>query len=72
VPEGIVWAWNEEYLPALLTRVRGDKVALRHLVMSDWNIARFVSRLPKFAVLTKNRSRILSGFTSISVEKGVP
>lgn len=61
VREGIIWAWNESYLPALLARVRGDKVQLRRIVMSDWNLARFISRLPKYAVLKKNRSKVLSG-----------
>jgi len=61
VPEGVVWAWNEDYVAALEARVRGDKVTLRHLLMHSWNLARFISRLPKYAVLRKNRSRILSG-----------
>jgi hypothetical protein len=65
-----VWAWSEEYLPALQARVRGDKVALRHLTMSNWSLTRYISRLPKFAVLTKNRSRILSGLTALDVARG--
>ncbi len=67
VPEGIVWAWNEDYLSSLRARVGGDKVALRHFLMYDWNLARFISRLPRFAVLKKNRSRILKGFNKITV-----
>ena len=70
VPEGVVWAWNEEYLPALQARVSGDKVALRHLTMGNWSLTRYISRLPKFAVLTKNRSRILSGLTALVVVRG--
>ena len=35
VPEGLVWAWNETYLPILLARVAGDKVAVRQLAMKD-------------------------------------
>ena len=65
VPEGIVWAWNDTYLPALLARVRGDKVGLRRLTLRDWNLARFVARLPKFAVVTKNRARILDGMSKL-------
>jgi hypothetical protein len=60
VPEGVVWAWNVSYVPLLRARVAGDKVALRHLVERDWDQARFVSRLPRYAVLTKNRHRILA------------
>jgi hypothetical protein len=69
VPEGVVWAWNRDFLPALLARVSGNKVALRRLVMQDWNLARFISRLPKFAVLKKNRERILSGMSRFTPEQ---
>lgn len=69
VPEGVVWAWSEEYLPALKARVRGDKVALRHLTMSNWRLTRYISRLPKFAVLTKNRSRILGGLIALEAAR---
>lgn len=61
VREGIVWAWNESYLPALVARVAGDKVQLRRMIMADWNLARFISRLPKYAVLKKNRAKIIIG-----------
>lgn len=70
VSEGIVWAWNEKYLPALQARVGGDKVALRHMVKQDWNLARFISRLPRYAVLTKNRARILSGLNEFTAGVG--
>ena len=60
VPEGIVWAWNEQYLPALRARIAGNKVALRHLTVGSWDMARFVARLPRYAVLTKNRVRLLA------------
>jgi hypothetical protein len=69
VPEGIVWAWNRECLPALQARVAGDKVTLRQLVSQDWDLARFVSRLPKFAVLRKNRERILAGLSGLASEQ---
>lgn len=69
LPEGMVWAWNESYVPALLARVRGDSVKLRHLLERDWNLARFISRIPKFAVLKKNRTRILKGFQAILGEQ---
>ena len=60
VPEGVVWAWNDLYLPALRARIVGDKTALRHLVSESWDMARFVARLPRYAVLTKNRVRLLT------------
>jgi hypothetical protein len=66
VPEGVVWAWNEDYLLPLRARIAGDKVSLRHFLMYDWNLARFISRLPRFAVLKKNRSRILKRFNKIT------
>lgn len=59
VPEGIVWAWNDQYLPALRARIAGDRTALRHLTARSWDLARFVARLPRYAVLTKNRVRLL-------------
>jgi hypothetical protein len=65
VPEGIVWAWNADYVPILRARVMGDKVTLRHLVERSWDFARFASRLPRFAVLTKNRVRVLAGLQSL-------
>jgi hypothetical protein len=65
VPEGLVWAWNSEYVPIVRARVQGDKVTLRHLVERSWDLARFVSRLPRFAVLTKNRGRVLAGLDSL-------
>lgn len=66
VPEGIVWAWSAEYVPTLRARIKGDRVALRNLVDGNWDLARFVSRLPRFAVLTKNRQRVLAGLDSLS------
>jgi hypothetical protein len=71
VPEGIVWAWNASYVPILRTRVAGDRVALRHLVGPNWDFARFVSRLPRFALLTKNRARILVGLESLEERERV-
>jgi hypothetical protein len=68
VPEGVVWAWNRDCLLALRARVSGDKVTLRRHVMQDWNLARYISRLPKFAVLRKNRERIFSGLARLAPE----
>jgi hypothetical protein len=65
VPEGTVWAWNADYVPILRARVQGDKVELRHLVERNWDLARFASRLPRFAVFTKNRARVLAGLSSL-------
>jgi hypothetical protein len=69
VPEGTVWAWNKDYVPALRARVEGDRVTLRHLILSNWILAHFVSRLPRFAVLRKNRARILAGLEKITQEE---
>jgi hypothetical protein len=66
VPEGTVWAWNRDYVPALRARVEGDRVTLRHLILSNWRFAHYVSRLPRFAVLRKNRARILAGLEKIA------
>ena len=57
VSEGVVWALNEQYLSALRARIAGDKTALRHLTNKSSDVARFVARLPRYAVLTKNRMR---------------
>ncbi len=65
VPEGLVWAWNEAYLPILLARVSGDKVAVRQLAMKDRWLDYFVARIPKFALLTKNRERIVAGMSRL-------
>jgi len=65
VPEGLVWAWNETYLPILLARVSGDKVAVRQLAMKDRWLDYFVARIPKFALLTKNRERIVAGMSTL-------
>lgn len=60
LPEGVVWAWNEHYLPALRARVAGDKTTLRHLTMKSADLIRFVARLPRYAVLVKNRARLVT------------
>jgi hypothetical protein len=69
VREGVVWAWNDEYLIVLRARIAGAKTELRHMTMFDWDIARFISRLPKFALLTKNRSKILKGFNKLILDE---
>ncbi len=58
--EGIVWAWSEQYLPVLRARVAGDQTRLRHLTMNSWDLARFAARVPRYAVLVKNRARVLA------------
>lgn len=65
VPEGEVWAWNAAYVPVLRTHIAGDKVALRHLIGPNWDFSRFVSRVPRFALLTKNRVRVLAGLDAL-------
>lgn len=69
VVEGIVWAWNDDYLAILLARVLGAKTELRHMLMCNWDFARFISRLPSYVVLVKNRSRILKGFNKLMSTK---
>jgi len=58
VPEGIVWAWNQDYVPILLARVVGNRVLLRQLTMYNLHLTNFVDRLPKYALLKKNRIHI--------------
>ncbi len=65
VPEGVVWAWSETYLPILLARVVGDKVGVRQLAMKERWLDYFVARIPKFALLTKNRERIVAGMNRL-------
>src|SRR5450830_1927427 len=69
VPEGIVWAWSQHHIPALLARVTGDRVLLRQLTMYDVNLTRFVDRLPRYALQKKNRYRIERGMKQL-LEKG--
>ncbi len=59
VPEGILWSWNTEQLLAIRALVAGDKGLLRRLLLSDWELARIVGRIQKFATLKRNRIRIL-------------
>lgn len=69
VAEGVVWAWNEEYLEVLRARVSGSKTELRQILMCDWDFARFISRLPSYVVLVRNRNRILKGFNKLMSAK---
>jgi len=64
--EGIVWALNERYVPILRARVAGDKVTLRHLAAGSWDLARFVARLPRYAVLAKNRERVMAALDRLA------
>ena len=66
VAEGLVWAWNADYLEILRARVSGSKTKLRHMLLYNWDYARFISRLPTYVVLVKNRNRILKGFNKLS------
>lgn len=70
VAEGIVWAWSEQHLPALRARISGDKTELRRLVSQSWDMARFVARLPRYAVLTKNRVRLLTALDRLASQVG--
>lgn len=69
VVEGIVWAWNDDYLAILRARISGAKTELRHMLMYNWDYARFISRLPSFVVLVKNRNKILKGFNKLMTAK---
>jgi len=69
VVEGIVWAWNDDYLTILRARVSGAKTELRHMLNCNWDFARFISRLPSYVVLVKNRSKILKGFNKLMSTK---
>lgn len=66
VPEGVVWAWNEQYVPPLRARVAGDKMLLRQLIMKNWKQAYFIARLPRYAVLVKNRARIIAALDRLT------
>ncbi|BBB60723.1 hypothetical protein UNDKW_2450 [Undibacterium sp. KW1] len=59
VPGGMVWAWSQDLLSALRARIGGDKVQLRRMLLGNPDLARFVNRIPKAALLTKNRARLL-------------
>lgn len=60
VAGGSVWAWNDRYLPALRARVAGDKVAVRQLTLTDWELTCFIARLPRYAVLARNRAHLIA------------
>jgi hypothetical protein len=63
--QGLVWAWSEQYLPALRARVAGDQTRLRHLTLNRGDLARFVARVPRYALLVKNRARVLTGLDQL-------
>jgi hypothetical protein len=56
---GTVWAWNTTYLPALRARVAGDRVLERQLALSNGYLHYFLARIPKQAVVKRNRTRLL-------------
>jgi hypothetical protein len=56
---GVVWAWNLAYLPALRARVAGDRVLERQLVLGNSALQYFLSRLPKWAMVKRNRPTLL-------------
>ena len=59
VQGGTVWAWNTTYLAALRARVAGDRVLERQLTASNGYLHYFLARLPKQAVVKRNRARLL-------------
>ena len=65
VAGGCVWAWNDRYLPALRARIAGDKVAVRQLTLSDWELTCFIARLPRYAVLARNRTHLIAEVTRL-------
>jgi hypothetical protein len=56
---GTVWAWNTTYLTALRARIAGDRVLERHLTLANAYLHYFLARLPKQAVVKRNRTRLL-------------
>jgi hypothetical protein len=56
---GTLWAWNASHIPVIKARVSGDRVALRNLLAGNHRLARIVGRMPKFAMLKRNRRHIL-------------
>lgn len=56
---GIVWAWNKSYLAALRARIAGDKLQQRQLALSDGSLPYFLARIPKHAIVKRNRERLL-------------
>ena len=68
VPGGTVWAWNRLHLPALRARVAGDKATVRKLTAQDWNMARFIARLPRCATLTRNRQRLIAEIDRLTAQ----
>ena len=60
---GTVWAWNKDYLPPLRARIAGDKVLVRQLLVNSaglhYYLIHFLSRIPKFALITRHRIRLL-------------
>ncbi|MFS2034731.1 hypothetical protein ACEN8I_11970 [Polaromonas sp. CT11-55] len=60
VAEGILWSWNTEQLVVIRAHVAGDKAVLRKMLMNDWRLSRTIGRIPTFAILKRNRFKILS------------
>lgn len=56
---GTVWAWNTTYLMALRARVIGDRVSERQLALSNGYLHYFLARIPKQAVVKRNRAFLL-------------
>ena len=56
---GAVWAWNTTYLLALRARIAGDRVLERPLVLANGRLHYFLARIPKQAILKRNRARLL-------------
>lgn len=56
---GLVWAWNSSYLPALRARIAGDRVLERQLALGSGALQYFLSRVPKWALVKRNRPTLL-------------
>ena len=56
---GTVWAWNHNHLAPLRARVSGDRVQERQLLLREPSFSRFLARLPKWAVIKRNREQLL-------------
>ncbi|MFO1251791.1 MAG: hypothetical protein U1E77_11820 [Inhella sp.] len=57
--EGLFWCWNAQQLPALRAKIAGDRHAIRAIERTDWQLTRILGRVPKFALLLRNRPRLL-------------
>lgn len=56
---GTVWAWNHYHLAPLRARVAGERVQERQILQREPCFSRYLARLPKCAVIKRNREPLL-------------